>query len=466
MVTLRFCGGELRLTLSSSCQKLPSSLEGVFTEVGVGEYGAAGCEYAAVVLKLRELGAKAYLDQARKYQRLSLKFRSQHPPRKHQALALKAWQASQGRGCCVLPTGAGKTYLACLAMAFVARSSCVVVPTIDLLEQWREVLWQSFGVKVGVWGGGQKRIAPITVMTYDSARKVMPTYGADFGLVVFDECHHLAAPLFRSIAQHCIAPYRLGLTATPEREDGAEECLWQLVGPKVYEASVSVMTSQVLAPYDVITWEVPLSSEERKRYTQARSHYVQYVREGGWSFQASGDWQQFVLTASRSVEGRRALQAYRIQRNIALNGASKVRELWKILQVHRSERMLIFTHDNDLAYKIGLTYMLPVLTHHTKKKERKDMLQRFKDGSYHVLVTSRVLNEGVDVPEASVGVVVSGSGSVREHVQRLGRILRHRKGKRAKLYELISQNTGELATKRRRRQHDAYQRSAQSPPAP
>ena len=87
------------------------------------------------------------------------------------------------------------------------------------------------------------------------------------------------------------------------------------------------------------------------------------------------------------------------------------------------------------------------------------MLASFREGSVTVLVTSKVLNEGVDVPEASVGVVVSGSGSVREHVQRLGRILRHQKGKSAKLYELISKDTNESHVKERRRQHHAYQKS-------
>ena len=89
------------------------------------------------------------------------------------------------------------------------------------------------------------------------------------------------------------------------------------------------------------------------------------------------------------------------------------------------------------------------------------MLSDFRSGDISILITSNVLNEGVDVPEASVGIVVSGSGSVREHVQRLGRILRHKEGKVAKLYELISQGTNEKFVKDRRRQHHAYQKSSQ-----
>lgn len=103
--------------------------------------------------------------------------------------------------------------------------------------------------------------------------------------------------------------------------------------------------------------------------------------------------------------------------------------------------------------------MLPVLTHHTRAAERKDFLDLFRKGHYPVLVTSKVLNEGVDVPQASVGIVVSGSGSVREHVQRLGRILRQAPGKKeAVLYELISANTSEENISSRRREHSAYRR--------
>ena len=99
-----------------------------------------------------------------------------------------------------------------------------------------------------------------------------------------------------------------------------------------------------------------------------------------------------------------------------------------------------------------------MITHKTKAAERKEFLDRFRDGTYTVIVTSKVLNEGVDVPEASVGIVVSGSGSTREHVQRLGRILRSAKGKQAELFELVSQGTGEYYTSERRRSNRAYRR--------
>ena len=99
-----------------------------------------------------------------------------------------------------------------------------------------------------------------------------------------------------------------------------------------------------------------------------------------------------------------------------------------------------------------------MITHKTRPPERKEFLDRFRSGEYRVLVTSKVLNEGVDVPEAAVGIVVSGSGSSREHVQRLGRILRASEGKRAELYELVSEGTSEMGVSERRRKHRAYER--------
>lgn len=157
------------------------------------------------------------------------------------------------------------------------------------------------------------------------------------------------------------------------------------------------------------------------------------------------------------------MRAYREQRKLAQAAAGKLVELWRLLREHRDDRTIVFTDDNELAYRIGCEFVLPVITHQTKLAERQRMLDGFRDGTLRVLVTSKVLNEGVDVPDARVGVVISGSGAVREHVQRLGRILRHRPGKRAVLYELVAQDTSELNVNRRRTRHHAYQGT---PPVP
>ncbi len=122
-----------------------------------------------------------------------------------------------------------------------------------------------------------------------------------------------------------------------------------------------------------------------------------------------------------------------------------------MLATHYPDRTLIFTDDNATVYRISQALLVPATTHQTKVKERHETLERFRAGAYSRLVTSKVLNEGVDVPEASVAIVLSGTGSTREYVQRLGRILRRGEGKLALLYEVVAQDTTEEGVSRRRR---------------
>ena len=124
--------------------------------------------------------------------------------------------------------------------------------------------------------------------------------------------------------------------------------------------------------------------------------------------------------------------------------------------MHRKDRTIIFTADNETVYQISRDFLIPAITHLSPVKERAEILKRFNSGVFPVVVTSKVLNEGVDIPEANVAIVLSGSGSVREHVQRLGRILRSAKDKTAILYEIVAKGTNETFTSERRRRHDAF----------
>lgn len=397
-------------------------------------------------------------DSARNYDKLNLHLKHKIIPREHQEKAFSAW-CNEGRsGVVSLPTGAGKTILAVMAIATTNRPTLVVVPTIDLLLQWQKVLQDFFDQEIGVLGGGKRNVRDLTVATYDTASLTIEQYGNRFGLLVFDECHHLPAAKYQMIALGSIAPFRLGLSATVERSDGLENKIFELLGPMVYEAEIKQMSSKVLAPYDVVSVQVSLTEKEHEQYVASRKIYTDFIAHSGVNFSSPQGWMDFVIRSSRSPEGRRAMKAYREQKNLAQAASAKKDELWKILENHRDDRIIVFTNDNAFAYEIGREFLLYVLTHHTKLKERKAMLADFKSGVVNVLVTSKVLNEGVDVPEASVGVVMSGSGAVREHVQRLGRILRHKPGKRSVLYEIVARNTGEQSVNKRRRKHSAYQK--------
>ncbi|WP_338038095.1 helicase-related protein [Neosynechococcus sphagnicola] len=158
-----------------------------------------------------------------------------------------------------------------------------------------------------------------------------------------------------------------------------------------------------------------------------------------------------------SVAGRRAMLAHRDARAIALGTEGKLRVLADLLAQHAPERILIFTNDNATVYRISQDFLIPAITHQTPVKERHRILERFRQGDYKTLVTSHVLNEGVDVPEAQIAIILSGTGSTREYIQRLGRVLRQgsRPDKLAWLYEVVAAETSEEQTSQRRHRGDS-----------
>jgi superfamily II DNA or RNA helicase len=275
--------------------------------------------------------------------------------------------------------------------------------------------------------------------------------GNQFGLVIFDECHHLPSSIYRYAAELAIAPFRLGLTATPERADGADLLLEQLIGPTVFRREAQELAGEYLADYSVVRINVQLNDEERAMYEQERSIFRQFLDEKRISLASLDGWQLFIAASARSEAGRRAMRAYRESKRIALGTNAKLRVLAELLKRHARERMLIFTAENEMVYCLSQRFFIPAITHQTGIKERSAWLESFNKGEVLALATSKVLNEGVNIPEAAVAVVLSGSGSSREHIQRLGRILRPSPGKEAVLYEVVTADTTEERISERRR---------------
>ena len=457
MITLDFNSGTLILTGETI---LPEAIRelAVFDERS-SVFRAPAHRYAPIVMAL--LRAKIpFTDRARDYQNIQdFEIREHITPRPHQQQALSAWIAAGCRGQVSLPTGAGKTILAMLAIAHLRRPTLILVPTIDLLTQWASTVERFFKLKCGMLGGGSRDLQEITVSTYDSALLNMEFIGNRFAVLIADECHHLPSPENRLCAAMNIAPFRLGLSATLEKEGEYADILAELIGEVCCDISITELAGNVLSPYCVKQLRVQLSGEEAALYHHHRNIYTSFVRRAGIHFASAHGWGHFLIACSRLAGGKEALHSFMTQRRIARAGSAKLEMIGDILRHHPGEQTIIFTADNDAAYTIGRRFLLPVLTHHTKAAERKHFLDFFRAGKYPVLVTSKVLNEGVDVPQASVGIIVSGSGSVREHVQRLGRILRTAPGKeQAVLYELVSANTSEESISQRRREHSAYRR--------
>jgi len=371
--------------------------------------------------------------------------------REYQDAALSAWREAGDRGVVELPTGAGKTVVAIAAMAVLETPTLIVVPTLDLLAQWREELTAEFGVDVGQLGGGTQRVADLTVSTYDSASLRADDLGDRFGLVVFDEVHHLGGEGYREIARLLAAPARLGLTATFERPDGAHELLIDLVGSRVYDLDAEDLAGEYLAPYDIKRIEVTLTDEEREAYERHQGTFVDYLRQSNLQLRSGSDYRKLVMRSGNDPRAREALLAKQRAREIMMNADQKVEVLADLLDRHADDRTIVFTASTDLVYRISERFLLPAITAETATDERGEILRRFRVGTYSTVVTAHVLDEGIDVPDASVAVVVSGSGSQREFTQRLGRILRPGGDRsRAILYEVVSEETAEERVARRR----------------
>ncbi len=420
----------------------------------VRRWRAPACRYVDVVEALRSAGVA---DEAKAYARLDdLRHLATRTPRAYQEEAVAAWRANRWRGVVVLPTGAGKTYVAERVIAEARRSTLVLVPTLDLLSQWYGNLRAAFGRPIGVLGGGTHELQDVTVSTYDSAAIHLDRYGDRFGLLVFDEAHHLPAPAYARAAESSLAPLRLGLTATPERPDGQHLRLDALVGPIVYRKEISELAGEFLAEYRTEVVTVRLGDEEQERYDAARARFRGFVDAQGIRLGAPDGWRRFLMASARTREGRAAFKAFQESRAIAHGTERKVELVQALVAQEWGRRTLIFTNDNATAYRIASRLLAPCITHHTDVKERRAWIEAFGEGHLNVLVTSRVLNEGVDLPAAEVAIVVSGTSTVRESVQRLGRILRPRAGKQAILYELVADGTTETRASERRRDHDAY----------
>jgi superfamily II DNA or RNA helicase len=380
--------------------------------------------------------------------------------REYQAAALSAWELAGRRGLIVLPTGSGKTRIALAAMAATRLSALCLVPTRVLLEQWRQEIAAVYPHQIGCYGEGRREVASVTVATYESAYRHMDRVGSRFGLLIVDEVHHFGCGFRDEALEMALADMRLGLTATPPRNPGHAARLNDLVGPIVYELAIGDLTGRFLASFDVVTLHMDLTDDERVYYANLhRLFTTAYAAFRHTLPQAT--WADFVRAAGRSAEGRRAVAAWReARRLLALTGAKRD-TLRTLLDRHGTARVLIFTADNASAYTIAREHLVMPLTCDIGRHERDQVLDAFRQGRLRALVSSRVLNEGLDVPDADVAVIVGGALGEREHVQRIGRLLRPGPGKRALVYELVTRQTLEISQAWRRRQGLVVRRSAQ-----
>ena len=381
-------------------------------------------------------------------------------PRPYQREAVDRWRGAGARGSVVLPTGAGKTLVALMAIDEMRGGACIVAPTRALVAQWFTQLADAFGgEQVGAYYGDEKEVRALTVTTYHSAFNLLERWGERFPLLVLDEVHHLAdtatgdARAWHDHLRIAPAAFRLGLTAT--YPDGKDAELRRLVGPVVYRKLIGEMTDAELARFALTRRYVPLTAAENARYEMLTDRYESHMARAG--HRERGDtpadaWRMFAASARRSPEARRALRAFHERERIVRLADGKLVETERILRAHPAEQALIFCGGTDAAESVSRALAIPMITASTPASERHTLLARMASGDIRAVASVRVLDEGWDVPTAKLGIVLGDStrGSSRQHAQRLGRLLRRQGDAVASLYEIVAAGTYEFFASQKR----------------
>ena len=362
--------------------------------------------------------------------------------RPYQEEALNKWLETK-RGIIALPTGAGKTIIAIAAITLLGVRTLIVTFTKDQMFQWRDMFLKYTDItydKIGLYYGDEKRLGPITITTYQTAYRHVARISPMFTLLVIDEVHHLPADKFKYIALNTVAPYRLGLSATVVREDGRHEELFPLMGGIVYWKNAGELASEgYLANYVIRTVYVDLTREEKKQLRELIILYRKFAR--GRKFQE-------ILAAARKGD-ESAINALKIHsriKQIVQKSREKIKAVEKIVnrELSRGSKIIIFTQYVDQAKEIAERLNALLLIGEMNSLERKKTLEKFRNMNKGVLVVTTVGDEGLDIPDANIGIIVTGTGSRRQFIQRLGRLLRRGEGKEtAILYEIITRGSSE-----------------------
>ena len=322
-----------------------------------------------------------------------------------------------GNGIVVLPCGSGKTIIGIGTMAAISNHTLIVTTNNVSVHQWRNEILAKTALteaQVGEFTGVNKMIRPITITTYqmltwrksrqDKFKNLDLFTDQNWGLIIYDEVHLLPAPVFRATVG-IQTKRRLGLTATLIREDGKEDDVFALIGPKRYD----------------VPWKVL----ENRGYI-AEAYCTEYRLE---------------LPKSEAITYAHAPK--RQQFRIAAENSQKIELTKELIALHEDDQILVIGQFISQVEQVAKDLALPLITGKTKNAEREKLYNAFRTGEIKVLVVSKVANFAVDLPDATVMIQLSGSyGSRQEEAQRLGRILRPKK-KRSHFYTLVSKNTRE-----------------------
>ncbi len=319
-----------------------------------------------------------------------------------------------GSGVVVLPCGAGKTVVGATAMSLARCTTLILVTNTVSARQWKEELVRRTSLApddIGEYSGSRKQVRPVTIATYQvittKRHGVHPHLelfeARDWGLVIYDEVHLLPAPVFRMTAD-LQARRRLGLTATLVREDGHEDDVFTLIGPKRYDAPWKEIEAQGwIAPADCVEVRVSLSESDRMACAMAEPDV------------------RYRMAATLPIKNK------------------VVRDL---VERHRGQPTLVIGQYVNQLEELAAELKCPIITGSTTPTRRQEIYQDFREGQIDLLVVSKVANFSIDLPSAEVAIQVSGAfGSRQEEAQRLGRLLRPKEGLVARFYAVVSRDT-------------------------
>ncbi len=262
----------------------------------------------------------------------------------------------------------------------------IVVPTLDLMDQDEKRVKESLGLDFGRCGGGESDCVWLRLQLM--IQRIQRLFGNKFFVSIFDEVHHLASPGYMQIAEMCIAPYRMDLTATYERSDQRHTLLPLLVGDPVYSVSVEELTAgKHLSNYTYEKLTVELTPEEQKTYDSEMAVFRRFLAERRLVLKSPLDFQRFIMTTGRDPQAREALLARNRAIKIAVNSEAKLELLAEELEEYSDEKILIFPLYNDLVYTVSRRFLIPAITHQTPREERRQILSNFGNGAYKVIVT-------------------------------------------------------------------------------
>ncbi|WP_256217321.1 DNA repair helicase XPB [Paenibacillus sp. OV219] len=335
-------------------------------------------------------------------------------------------QADGGSGVLVLPCGAGKTVIGIAALARLRCDTLILTSNVTSVQQWKAELLDKTTLtedKIGTYAADSKDVKPVTIATYQiltSRRQKTDEYShmrlfqeRNWGLIVYDEVHLLPAPVFRMTAD-LQATRRLGLTATLVREDGREEDVFSLIGPKRFDLPWKTLEQRkYIASLTCTEIRLPLAHEELEGYVAAEE---------------------------------------KTKVRVAGENSAKIEVVRELLRYHVGKPALVIGQYLTQLHRLAEELQAPILTGELPHEERAKLYEQFKAGEIPVLVVSKVANFAVDLPDAAVAIQVSGSyGSRQEEAQRIGRILRPKSGdNRAWFYTVVSDHTKETEYASRR----------------